>query len=542
MLSKRAAPALATLSPALVVLGLLALSACTPNASSPLIVESGVCADTSNLFPFAAPAPVAENRVNATLYVDGASPGAADTNPGTVSQPFRTVSAAAARAVKNNLSNIGTRVLIAPAIYREQISLAMSQGVTPSLIVFEATVKGQAVISGADVWREWRPEAQANTYSSVWPYKWGLAPYPKDWEGNVVLEPITRRREMLFVNDVPYTQVLSKAALVANSFYVAEDEALIYIRTSPGFDLKPATVEVSVRPILFHAQGKTNLVLRGLSFVRGNRPVPDSSVEILDSQNVQVEDCEFRWNNWDAFQVSTSTNVTVVRSVANNNGAAGFGAYQLKEAVYSDNETSYNNWRGAQGGFYGWAVAGSKFGNLHGAVIRNHHSEHNQTRGFWLDYDNARVLVENVNWSNNFGDGVFIEANQGPILIRNSTFSNNKNGSGISGASSSDITLAQNIISGNELAQIQITGDFDRQVTNWETNVTYTLRAERWMLTCNAIANTDKAQALIETPNWAHFLNSVQSQKDVWFTATNPFPFRIGNAKFSYSDWKGVTK
>ena len=523
-------------------MGLLSLSACTPNATSPLIVESGVCADTGNLFPFAAPQPVSESGIGATLYVDGANPGAADSNPGTAAQPFRTVSAAASRAVKNNASAIGTKVLIAPAIYREQISMSVSQGVTAAPIVFEATVKGQAVISGADIWREWKPETQANTYSSVWPYTWGLAPYPKGWAGNVVLDPITRRREMVFVDDVAYTQVLSKAALVANSFYVAEDEALLYIRTPAGFDLKPATIEVSVRPILFHAQGKNNLVLRGLSFIRGNRPVPDSSIEILDSQNIQVEDCEFRWNNWDAFQISTSTNVTVLRSVANNNGAAGFGAYQLKNVLYSDNETSYNNWRGAQGGFYGWAVAGSKFGNLHGAVIRNHRSENNQTRGFWLDYDNTRVLVENVNWSNNYGDGVFIEANEGPILIRNSTFSNNKNGAGISGASSSDITLAQNIISGNELSQIQITGDFDRQVTNFETNVTYTLRAERWLLTCNAIANTSKSQALIETPNWAHFLNSFQSQKDVWFSATNPFPFKIGNAQFSYSDWKGVTK
>ena len=86
------------------------------------------------------------------------------------------------------------------------------------------------------------------------------------------------------------------------------------------------------------------------------------------------------------------------------------------------------------------------------------------------------------------------------------------------------------------------TGDFDRQVTNWETSVTYTLRAERWTLTCNAIANTSMSQALIDTPNWAHFLNSFQSQKDVWFTATNPFPFKIGNARFSYGDWKSVTR
>ncbi|MGI8744307.1 MAG: right-handed parallel beta-helix repeat-containing protein [Bryobacteraceae bacterium] len=482
-----------------------------------------------------------EAAVTVVLYVDGANPAASDTGSGTQSQPFRTISAAAAQAVRNNTLNIGTKVLIAPGTYREQISLPVSQGATDAPLVFEAAETGKAVISGADLWREWQPDTAANTYISVWPHKWGLAPYPPGWAGSVALQPITRRREMVFVNDTPYKQVLSKAELTDSSFYVAEDEALLYIRTPPGFDLKPATVEVSTRPILFHAQGKTNLVVRGLTFIRGNRPVPDSSAEIVDSHNILVENCQFLWNNWDGFQIATSTDIMVLRSVADNNGAAGFGAYQLKNVVYSDNETSFNNWRGAQGGFYGWAVAGSKFGNLHSAVVRNHHSERNQARGFWFDYDNTQILVDNVYWSNNYGDGVFIEANQGPILIRNSTISQNVN-AGVSGASSSDVTLAQNIISGNRLSQIQITGDFDRPVTNWETNVTYTLRAERWTLSCNAIASTAKSQALVDVPNWLHFLTTVRSQKDVWFTAGNPAPFKIGGLSFSYGDWQSATK
>src|SRR5207302_71667 len=104
--------------------------------------------------------------------------------------------------------------------------------ITTAPIVFEAVEKGKAMVSGADVFSQWIPEPQPNTYSSVWPYRWGIAPYPKGWAGNVTLDPIVRRREMVFVNDVAYTQVLSLAALAANSFFISEDSATLYVKTA----------------------------------------------------------------------------------------------------------------------------------------------------------------------------------------------------------------------------------------------------------------------------------------------------------------------
>jgi hypothetical protein len=520
---------------------LLLYQGCTPTETSLLAIEPGVCLDTSNLFPFANPAPIAEDNIAALIYVDGASPNASDSNKGTQTAPLRTIAAAAAQTIRNNAAGIGTKVLIAAGIYREQISLNVTAKTTSSPMIFEAVATGKTVISGADIFRDWVPETQPNTYSSVWPYRWGMAEYPEGWAGNVTLAPIVRRREMVFVNDVPYTQVLTLAALVENSFYVSEDNAMLYVQTPAGLDFKSAVVEVATRPVLFHAQGKNNIILRGLTFVRGNTPLPGSAVEILDSNGISVEDCQFLWNNWDGLDISTSTNVMVRRNVGDHDGASGMGGFQLKNSIFEDNETSFNNWRGAQGGFDGWAVAGSKFGALHDAVFRNYRSEYNQTRGFWFDYDHSRILVENAYWSNNLRDGVFIEANEGPMLIRNSTFANNRNGAGISGASSSDVTLAENVIFGNQASQIQITGDLDRQVTNWETNTTYTLHAERWALACNTIANSYKAQLLVDAPNWPRFLTSLTSQKNIWYNAGNTLSFRIGLSQFGYTDWKAAT-
>ena len=518
----------------------LVYSSCSPNATSPLIIEPGTCVDTTNLFPAADPTPIPEDRISEIIYVDGANANARDSNAGTEIEPLRTISAAVAVVVANNAAGIGTKVRIAPGIYREPVSLTGSRRSTAAPIVFEAISTGTVVISGADIFHDWVPEKQANTYSSFWPYRWRMAPYPNGWAGNVTLEDIVRRREMVFVNDIPYTQVLTLAGLVDNSFYVSEQDSVLYIRTPAGLDFRSANVEVSTRPVLFHAQGSTNIILRGLTFVRGNPPLPGSAVEIIDSNGVLIEDCQFLWNNWDGLDINTSTNVTVRRSVGDHNGASGMGGFQLKNSLFEDDETSFNNWRGAQGSFYGWAVAGSKFGALHAAVFRNYQSEFNLTRGFWFDYDNSRILVDGARWSNNLRDGLFIEANEGPILIRSSVFSNNHNGAGISGAASSDITLAQNVISGNESSQLQITGDLDRQVTNFETNTTYTLHAERWTLSCNAIASTDKSQFIVDAPNWPGFLTTLNSQKNVWFTAGNSAPFKIGLRQYNYSDWKST--
>ncbi len=523
------------------LLAVLGLCSCTPIDSPALVVEPGVCADTSNLFTPSAAAPADESAVSAFVYVDEASPSSSDANPGTEAQPLRTLSAAVALALTNNSRGIGTKVLIGAGTYRDQILLPADHATTSPLI-FEAARPGQTRVSGADVWTGWQPDAGTGSYTHVWPYKWGLVAYPNGWTGNVVLRDIVRRREMVFVDDVPYTQVLAKKDLSAGTFLVPEPEALIYLRAAPGLDLNAATVEVSTRPELLHAGNRTNLVIRGIHFLRGNPTVQSGQANIMNSNQVTVENCQFSWSNWDGLNIVTSTNLTVRGNVMAHNGASGMEGYQLKNSLFENNIMSQNNWRGAQGGFYGWAVAGAKFGALHDAVFRNQRSEWNQARGFWFDSDHVRILIDGADWSNNYRDGVFVEANQGPILIRNSTLLNNRNGAGISVAASSDVTLAHNVIAGNQNSQLQLTGDLTRQVTNWESNSTYTVRGQRWLLTCNTIGNTDQHQLLFDTPNWPSFLTTLQLQKNAWYSGASATPFRIALTQFNYSDWVQRTK
>src|ERR1700721_1365043 len=72
-----------------------------------------------------AQAAVNESLETAVLYVD-ANKGT-DSNPGTQTEPLKTISAASAAANSNNDHGIGTRIVINPGIYRETVTIMGNQ-------------------------------------------------------------------------------------------------------------------------------------------------------------------------------------------------------------------------------------------------------------------------------------------------------------------------------------------------------------------------------------------------------------------------------
>ncbi len=474
------------------------------------------------------------------LNVDASNPSASDSNVGSEDRPFLTVAKAVRVAEQSKSRGTGVKVLIHPGLYREQILMPVRSVETDAPLVIEGTEKGSVILSGSDVWTGWQHQP-ANTYTHRWPYAWGMAPYPSGWEGNVILKPIVRRREMVFVNGVRLVQVLSQPELTANSFFVSELDQSISIRLTPNIQIDDALVEVATRSPILSAQGKTNLVLRKLNFRHGNPAVPDSAVQISDSSGVLVEDCDFSENNWDGLDVVVSNDVDIRTSTANHNGGSGLGGYKLKRFVMDDTETSVNTWRGAQGQFYGWAVAGSKFGAIHDGLIRRHRATGNQSRGFWLDFDNVNVSLETCGLYGNRTDGIFIEANQGPIAIRNSLMALNAEGAGVSGANSSDVTLSGSVLWGNGHSQIQITGVDSRAVSNWETGSVFNVRPERWSFTGNLVWVDNINQVWLETPDWPFFLNSLTSRANLWSRPADPRAFRIGARQIALYDWQQAT-
>src|SRR5450432_3513176 len=187
-----------------------------------------------------AQAAVNESLETSFLYVDAAK--GSDFNPGTQSQPLKTISAASAIANVSNYHSIGTHVFINPGLYRETVSIMGNQYNTALPVTFEGVGKG-AIISGAVPYTNWQSySGNAAVYTAPWANKWGFCPANADGTSPFEQE-IVLRREMIFVNGSPLTQVLTLGQMQSGTFAVSETANMIYIWPAVGVDIGTADVE-----------------------------------------------------------------------------------------------------------------------------------------------------------------------------------------------------------------------------------------------------------------------------------------------------------
>jgi parallel beta-helix repeat protein len=488
----------------------------------------------------------AQTATDVTLHVDIQNPEASDANPGSELRPFKTIQAATTAAMENNKGRVSTKILISPGTYRESIQLGYNGQETDAPIIFEAKTTGTAIISGSEVWGNWQRGNQSNIYIHPWPYRWGLAPYPAGWEGWVTLQPILRRREMIFVNGTFLLQVLTQGELVAGSFFVSESEGLVYVFPPAGTNMETATVEVAIRPQLLLAEGKRFLTLRGLTFTHGNAAIQAAAVTFNNSSEFLIENSRFDWNNWSGIGTNGVHDVVVRNSIFNNNGGIGSLGWKMKDILFEGNTTNWNNWRGAQvvPPFDEWGVAGLKHLLVHKGIYRNHTADGNYALGFWLDTDCVDVLIENSRFCENLTGGMFLEANQGPQTLRGNLICNNR-GSGLLIGNSTNGLLEKNIFYHNHDTQIRLGGAEARPVTDWETNQTYSLLSKNWVWRNNAVTGTAAQQLFVTTlspPLWDPFQTSFTSDSNVWFRPGGSNGFVIpGGDHVDLAGWKSTT-
>ncbi|MBI2326703.1 right-handed parallel beta-helix repeat-containing protein [Candidatus Curtissbacteria bacterium] len=485
------------------------------------------------------------------LHVNVANPSASDSNPGTEASPLSTIVEGLDRAyAARRDTGVGTRVWIHPGTYREGNSLVagfFESGTQP--IVLQATEKNRVIISGSDVWGGWSFDGGSNAYIHSWPYSWGVTPNP--WPGDIDIEPIVLRREMIFVNGTALAQKLSAAELASGSFYVDESADRVYLRPPSGVDMGSATVEVAVRPVLFRAQGLHNLILIGLTFQHAASEIQVAAVHIVDQNNVTIEDVTVQWNNWTGFSFS-GNNLQVRRAVAKNNGGDGMGSYQAHTLLIEDSETSYNDWRGALGGFISWDP-GNKFLENRDLTIRRHKSFNNFARGLWLDGDNVNVILEDIVLEGNGYDGIFIEANPGPITLRNCQIRNNR-GAGIQTSTTHNLTVQGCTIEGNRPAppfeiqtpsQILITGGLDREVIDHITNVPYILNNENWTWVDNTIVGSVDAPLVYKNTlpesYWNRIMTTSTFDRNRYWSPAGDRVFDTPFGILNFDEWKSRT-
>ncbi|MDY6802773.1 MAG: right-handed parallel beta-helix repeat-containing protein [Cyanobacteriota bacterium] len=494
--------------------------------------------------------PVDENSVSQNIYVNPAFLKASDNNPGTELLPLKSLLAAANIVNKNIQNNIGTRVILYPGIYRESIEI-INKVKENAPVIFEAKEAGSVIISGSDLWQNWQQyPANKNIYTHSWPYDWGVAYNP--WPDRIEISEIARRKEIIFINGKLLRQKLSLNELSPGSFYVSEETDTAFIYPPLETDVENSQIEVGTRNRLIFTKGLNNLVLRGLKFQHSN-DYRREAVAILRGKNVLVENCKFLWNNSDGLTIAQSENITVRKVTANHNGIRGMSANRLQNAYYEDVESSYNNWRGDWGGFYSWDP-GQKFLFTRNLTFRRYKAVGNMAAGLWLDTDNSGVWIDDSLICDNFHTGLYIEASH-HILVTNSKICHNRanpesryHHPGILGSTSSDVTLENNVICGNDRSQIkvQVVKPYGgRVIPNWETDKEYALTSQQWVLKNNIIVGEKADQMLIFfEPNGQGFIDNLLSDGNIWYNPENRQVFQVGVRKRNREDfnkWQKLT-
>ena len=409
-----------------------------------------------------------EEGVTETLVVNNAHPDADDGNAGTETAPLRTIQAAVEIAGGHSSDGKGTRIQVHPGVYREVVDITSRSGNEP--LILEGVGEGEVVISGSDVFGNWVPSEIEGVYEHAWPYDFGWEANP--WPGDLALKYREgTRRELLFINKNPMTQVIGEENLSEGTYLVEEENDRILLYPPAGTNPAEELVEIGVRPLeLYGVDSKMIRIFRVNNVKLSNLVVEhgavgslanDAAVAIRGSSNIVVEDVTLRWNN--GFGISFSgqgdtpgENIRVTNHVNIGSGAVGMSGGGINNILLDGGEIRFANWRGALWGATGWAPCGFKFASYNGMHMRDYRIAQSHATGGWMDAHNRDVLIERLYSVNNYRSGMSLEANRGPITIRDSIFFGNS--TGINGFDNSGVVLENCFIAENSERQVRFAG------------------------------------------------------------------------------------
>jgi hypothetical protein len=497
-------------------------------------------------------ASVNESLETATIYVD-ANKGS-DNNNGSQGAPLKTIGAAANLALANNYSRIGSRVIINAGTYRESVTIAGGGSRSTSLpITFQAATNGTVFISGADILKGWTSySGNSKIFESSWPYKFGLCPR-LDSKAPFEQE-IVRHAEMIIVNGIPLTQVLTLPAMLPGTFFVDDQHAMAYVYPAAGTNMSAATVETATRPHLLVDDGQSQVVFRGLTFQYANTCHGDAAL-LLDAKanNLLFDNDNIVWNNAMGISFSTTDHFTVQNSTASHNGELGFHSHQTKYDLWQSDTATYNNWRGAQGAFYTWDTGGAKWMLDHSGTYNNITALFNQANGVAWDTDQENVTLTNLISVSNLGNGYQIEKSEGPFAISKSNLCyNNPLGStqraGLVVRNSEKMTITGTTLYGNGANQLAVVGQVGGiPVNNWETGAYYLTVTKDLTSTQNTLygSQSNVFSDYLGGTDWTTFVNSLNSNSNAYYAGSNPSAFAVpdprAGTKIDLSTWKSTT-
>lgn len=357
----------------------------------------------------------------ATWTVDGASPACSNaaSSGGTPAVPFCTIQAAASRTVP------GDTVLVAPAVYREQVTPRSGSPGLP--ITYRATAPGVLLLGTNDL---------SN------PAGWMLSS-PTTWS-----QPFSVAPKQVFVDGARLATSTGLGAMTPGSFFYDAVPKVLHVDLGGPNPAAGHVVEASARTYGFNLVSITDVVIEGFA-MRGQNSM---GVRALNTGSVTLRGIETSYAAANGFRLEAGIGpVTVEGSVVSYAGSVGILVIHT-EGVALRGNTSHHN------GFHGISLQGSNnnllAGNIAYANVKpslrsavgidiNLGSSNNVIRGntvFANDDSgmeiytgsNNNLVTRNVSYLN--GDhGFDLIRSEGTRFIGNTSYGNYRDGFSIEG-------------------------------------------------------------------------------------------------------------
>ena len=401
--------------------------------------------------PVATPVKVAPTPMTGEIHVACNDSNASDNNDGTPGRPLKTVAAAARRAQPGNI------VTIRGGTYRETVARNNLRGDAEHVTVFRAAPGEEVVFEGADPFTNWQL-ARGRIWNTAWPHHLGNAPRPSNWPDGAWAYPMWRK-EAVFVDGCPLRPVPGPDALAPGSFCVDEERRELSVWLPDGSDPNSHAVIASVRGPLWQFQESSHVRLEGLTFQHSASPSQGLAAVLFPTcEAIWIVECRVQWNGGTGIFLMGS-DFRLENTVANFNGSQGVEGNTLRNCRFRNNEMSYNNWRSALGGVFGWAFAGLKIGNGTENRIEGHVAVNNLTHGIWFDFNHRGNVIDGALVHGNWGRGVFLEAGIGTNHLTNSLISHTRGiGHGVNVANSPGQRIWHNIFWENGTCGVNVGG------------------------------------------------------------------------------------
>ena len=382
------------------------------------------------------------------FYVDGVN--GSDDNPGTKDAPFATV-----KKGVESITQAGTRLVIAPGVYREAGINLNASGTEDRPIIIEAEVPGKTIINGSVALASWETTAMANVYRHDWDYR--LARQTSSVPGNEILA----RSDMIWVDGEPMRPVFSMEELTVDSYYLDEAAGEVYLMTekSPDAFVAEASVlgsdgENNKGAYLLKTNSNEYFVLRGLTFTAAGTVLWDHSMVSLGlPHHVLVEDCSFTNTNtagigWDSGWIGrTAEDILIRRCSFDNNGTSAIGVgFRTMNLVVEDCLFTDIGWKIDWGEYNSPDPATVKMMVCKNVTYRGNRFDNNVSNDLWFDNFNWNINVEGNVFTRNRSDvGVHIEIDVPGVRIRNNVMEG-----GVRWANAEGLILEGNVFYGEK--------------------------------------------------------------------------------------------